>query len=169
MAAPRGDELPKRERELLRAIIQEFIATGDPVGSHAIAPRYDLSSATVRAVMADLEALGYLRKPHASAGRVPTDKGFRLYVDSLLRLRGPRHRQADRIRPTRKLPPPGDPRHPRGAGAEPPDPARLPHGEFGAGARHQLPQRTSRRAQPGADPRAAAHRARGGAGALRPA
>ena len=100
MAAPRGDELPKRERELLRAIIQEFIATGDPVGSHAIAPRYDLSSATVRAVMADLEALGYLRKPHASAGRVPTDKGFRLYVDSLLRLRGPRQKERERIEQT---------------------------------------------------------------------
>jgi len=100
MAASRGDELPKRERELLRAIIQEFIATGDPVGSHAIAPRYDLSSATVRAVMADLEALGYLQKPHTSAGRVPTEKGFRLYVDSLLRIRGPRPKEKERIEQT---------------------------------------------------------------------
>lgn len=97
MAVPRGEELPKRDKELLRAIIQEFIQTGDPVGSHAIAPRYDLSSATVRAVMADLEALGYLAKPHTSAGRVPTEKGFRLYVDSLLRVRGPRQKDRERI------------------------------------------------------------------------
>src|SRR5690606_13598705 len=97
MAVPRGEELPKREKELLRAIIQEFIQTGDPVGSHAIAPRYDLSSATVRAVMADLEALGYLEKPHTSAGRVPTEKGFRLYVDSLLRVRGLRAKDREKI------------------------------------------------------------------------
>lgn len=100
MAARLGDELPKRDWELLRAIVQEFIHTGEPVGSHAIAPRYDLSSATVRSVMADLEALGYLRKPHTSAGRIPTEKGFRLYVDALLKVRGPRPRDRERIEQT---------------------------------------------------------------------
>lgn len=97
MAAPRGDELPKRDKELLRAIVQEFIHTGGPVGSHALAPKYELSPATIRSVMADLEALGYLEKPHTSAGRVPTEKGFRLYVDTLLRIRGLRARDRERI------------------------------------------------------------------------
>lgn len=91
------DELPRRDREILRAIIQDFIMTGEPVGSHAIAPRYDISSATVRNAMADLEALGYLEKPHASAGRVPTEKGFRLYVDTLLKVRGLGARERERI------------------------------------------------------------------------
>lgn len=97
MAAPRGDELPKRERELLRAVIQEFIHTGGPVGSNALAPKYELSPATIRSVLADLEALGYLQKPHTSAGRVPTEKGFRLYVDSLLKVRSLRPRDRERI------------------------------------------------------------------------
>jgi len=94
---PTEEELPKREKEILRAIVQDFIATGEPVGSGAIAPRYELSSATVRSAMADLEALGYLEKPHTSAGRVPTDKGYRLYVDSLLRIRAPGPKERERI------------------------------------------------------------------------
>lgn len=99
MAAPptRDEEISKRDRELLRGIIQNFIDTGEPVGSQAIAPIYELSSATVRSVMADLEALGYLEKPHTSAGRVPTEKGFRLYVNSLLRVRGLPQRERDKI------------------------------------------------------------------------
>jgi len=91
------DELPARDREILKAIVQDFISTGEPVGSQAIAPRYDLSSATVRSAMADLEALGYLEKPHTSAGRIPTDKGFRLYVDRMLRVRSPVPRDRERI------------------------------------------------------------------------
>lgn len=91
------EELPRRDREILRAIIQDFISTGEPVGSLAIAPRYDLSSATVRGAMADLEALGYLEKPHTSAGRIPTEKGFRLYVDTLLQVRGLGARERERI------------------------------------------------------------------------
>lgn len=97
MVAQGLPEIGKRDREILRAIVQDFIASGEPVGSHAIAPRCDLSSATVRSAMADLEALGYLTKPHTSAGRVPTDKGFRLYVDSLLRMRAPGQRERERI------------------------------------------------------------------------
>ena len=94
------DELPTRDREILKAIVQDFISTGEPVGSQAIAPRYDLSPATVRSAMADLEALGYLEKPHTSAGRIPTDKGFRLYVDRLLKVRNPAPRDRERIERT---------------------------------------------------------------------
>lgn len=97
MSAHPQEELPKREREILRAIVQDFIATGEPVGSQAIAPRYELSSATVRSAMAELESLGYLEKPHTSAGRIPTDKGFRLYVDSLIRVRPPAAKERERI------------------------------------------------------------------------
>lgn len=98
MSAPQANpEITRRDREILRAIIQDFITTGEPVGSHAIAPRCELSSATVRSAMSDLEALGYLEKPHTSAGRIPTDKGFRLYVDSLLRTRPPAPKDRERI------------------------------------------------------------------------
>lgn len=85
------EELGEREREVLRAIVQEHIATGDPVGSAQLARRaeFDVSSATMRNVMADLEALGFLEKPHTSAGRIPTDRGYRFYVDTLVRLREP--------------------------------------------------------------------------------
>ncbi len=100
LPTPPDDDLPKRDKEILRAIVQDFIATGEPVGSQAIAPRYELSSATVRSAMADLEALGYLEKPHTSAGRIPTDKGFRLYVDSLLRVRAPGVKDRERIERT---------------------------------------------------------------------
>lgn len=101
-------EIGKRDREILRAIVQDFITSGEPVGSHAIAPRCELSSATVRSAMADLEALGYLRKPHTSAGRIPTDKGFRLYVDSLLRMRSPAMRERERIEAELQPAPAGD-------------------------------------------------------------
>ncbi len=97
MIAQGNQEISRRDRENLRAIVHDFISNGEPVGSHAIAPRCDLSSATVRSAMADLEELGFLAKPHTSAGRIPTDKGFRLYVDSLLRVRGPLAKDRERI------------------------------------------------------------------------
>jgi heat-inducible transcriptional repressor len=73
----------ERSREILRRAIAEFVATGKPVGSRMIArqSRESLSPATVRNIMADLEEMGYLRQPHPSAGRVPTDKAYRFYVD----------------------------------------------------------------------------------------
>lgn len=79
-------ELNEREKNILRYIIQQFILTASPVGSRNIAKRYGLgiSPATVRNIMADLEESGYLNHPHTSAGRVPTDKGYRFYVDSLM-------------------------------------------------------------------------------------
>lgn len=81
--------LSQRSRQILEAIVEDYIATAEPVGSSAFAKRHalSLSSATVRNVMASLEELGLLTSPHTSAGRVPTEKGFRFYVDSLVSLR----------------------------------------------------------------------------------
>ena len=69
-----------------KAVIQNYLDTGEPVGSRTISKLTDLqlSSATIRNEMADLEELGYIVQPHTSAGRIPTDKGYRLYVDDLM-------------------------------------------------------------------------------------
>jgi len=79
-------ELNEREKNILRHIIQQFILTASPVGSRNITKKYEigLSPATVRNIMSDLEDEGYVDHPHTSAGRVPTDKGYRFYVDSLI-------------------------------------------------------------------------------------
>jgi heat-inducible transcriptional repressor len=76
-------ELPRRERDILVAVVRQFIETGAAVGSKTVARKLPepLSSATIRNVMASLESLGYLSQPHISAGRVPTDKAYRYYVD----------------------------------------------------------------------------------------
>src|SRR5215216_1766767 len=83
MAAP---ELNERERRVLEAVIQSFVETAEPVGSRTVARRFGLgiSAATVRNTMSDLEEKGYLYHPHTSAGRVPTDLAYRLYVDALM-------------------------------------------------------------------------------------
>ncbi|MGY1746480.1 heat-inducible transcriptional repressor HrcA [Blastococcus sp. SYSU D00695] len=75
----------ERRLQVLRAIVQDYVSTNDPVGSKALAERHDLgvSPATIRNDMAVLEELGYIHQPHTSAGRVPTDKGYRLFVDRL--------------------------------------------------------------------------------------
>ncbi len=75
----------ERRLEVLRAIVQDYVSTNDPVGSKALADRHDLgvSPATIRNDMAVLEEQGYITQPHTSAGRVPTDKGYRLFVDRL--------------------------------------------------------------------------------------
>ncbi len=77
--------LDPRSQAVLRAVIEEYVSTAMPVGSQALVDRFRLgvSSATIRNVMADLEAAGYLSHPHTSAGRVPTDAGYRLYVESI--------------------------------------------------------------------------------------
>ena len=95
MAEPLSD----RARDVLHAIIREYISTGGPVGSQQLARTsgFEVSSATLRNVMADLEELGYLEKPHTSAGRVPTDRAYRFYVDTLIRLRDPNPRDRDLI------------------------------------------------------------------------
>lgn len=82
-------ELTYRARRILYATVTEYIATGEPVGSRTLAKRYgiNLSPATIRNVLSDLEEWGYLRQPHTSAGRVPTDRGFRVFVDALVQMR----------------------------------------------------------------------------------
>ncbi len=81
-----AEQLSQRERLILQAIVHTYITTAEPVGSRAIVKRFglDVSAATVRNVMADLEEAGYLRQLHTSSGRVPTDKGYRYYVDFLM-------------------------------------------------------------------------------------
>jgi len=80
------EELNEREKLILKSIIQQFILTAVPVGSRFISKKYDIgfSPATIRNVMADLEESGYINHPHTSAGRIPTDKGYRYYVDALM-------------------------------------------------------------------------------------
>ena len=91
MVSDRKPELNDREREILKSIIKFYIADGKPVGSRFISRkrRSDLSPATIRNIMADLEEAGYLAQPHTSAGRIPTDKGYRFYVDNLLEVSPP--------------------------------------------------------------------------------
>ena len=82
-------DLPARARQILYACITEYVATGEPVGSRTLSKHQgiDLSAATIRNVLADLEEWGYLRQPHTSAGRVPTDRAFRLFIDALMKQR----------------------------------------------------------------------------------
>lgn len=79
-------DLDERKLKILQAIIRNYLETGEPVGSRTISKYTDLnlSSATIRNEMADLEELGYIVQPHTSAGRIPSDKGYRLYVDQML-------------------------------------------------------------------------------------
>ena len=80
-------ELNNRQLKILQAIIKNYLDTAEPVGSRTISKKYDLgiSSATIRNEMSDLEELGFIVQPHTSAGRIPTDKGYRLYVDDLMK------------------------------------------------------------------------------------
>lgn len=80
--------MDERKIRILQAIINDYINSGEPIGSRTIAKKYDLgvSSATIRNEMADLEDMGYLEQIHSSSGRIPSDKGYRLYVDKLMRL-----------------------------------------------------------------------------------
>ena len=81
------NDLDERKKKILKAIIQTYLETGEPVGSRTISKYTDLnlSSATIRNEMSDLEDLGYIVQPHTSAGRIPSDAGYRLYVDELMR------------------------------------------------------------------------------------
>ena len=82
-------ELSERERRVLEAVIQSYVETAEPAGSRTLSRRFGLgvSPATIRNTMSDLESKGFLFHPHTSAGRIPTDKAYRVYVDSLLRTR----------------------------------------------------------------------------------
>ncbi len=84
-----GTNLNERSQNILEAIVEDYIQTAEPVGSRAITKRhaFDLSPATIRNVMADLEDMGFLASPHTSSGRIPTEKGYQYYVESLLQVR----------------------------------------------------------------------------------
>ena len=90
-------ELDERKRKILKAIIQTYLETGEPVGSRTISKYTDLnlSSATIRNEMSDLEEMGYILQPHTSAGRIPSDKGYRFYVDTML---GEREREVEELK-----------------------------------------------------------------------
>ncbi len=92
-------ELGERERLILHAVVHTHITTAEPVGSRSVVKRFglDLSPATVRNVMADLEDLGFLQQIHTSSGRVPTDRGYRYYVDYLMRVQALTARERARI------------------------------------------------------------------------
>ena len=82
----RSMELTDRKKQILRAIVDSYIRTAEPVGSKALTEGHELpfSSATIRNEMSELEDMGYLEKPHTSAGRIPSPQGYRLYVDELM-------------------------------------------------------------------------------------
>ncbi|GAB4262652.1 MAG: heat-inducible transcriptional repressor HrcA [Deferrisomatales bacterium] len=94
--------LSARDRQILAAIVEEYVQTAEPVGSRHLTKKYRLgvSPATVRNVMADLEELGFLAQPHTSAGRKPTDRGYRYYVDSLMQTSPPSSGERRRLRRT---------------------------------------------------------------------
>ena len=79
------EQLDKRKKKILQAIIEEYIETAEPVSSGNLVKELDCSSATIRNEMAELEQIGFIEKPHTSAGRVPSQKGYRYYVDELIR------------------------------------------------------------------------------------
>lgn len=91
------DEIGEREKDVLRAVVREYIQTGGPVGSAQLTRDFDVSSATLRNVLSDLEEAGLLEKPHTSSGRVPTDRGYRFFVDSLMKLREPDQKERELI------------------------------------------------------------------------
>ena len=92
-------ELSERERRVLEAVIQSYVATAEPAGSRTVSRHFGLgvSPATIRNTMSDLEEKGYLFHPHTSAGRVPTDRAYRLYVDSLMEPATLSSQQAERL------------------------------------------------------------------------
>ena len=92
--------LDERKMKILKAIIQNYLETGEPVGSRTISKYTDLklSSATIRNEMADLEEMGYILQPHTSAGRIPSDKGYRLYVDQMMQEKDEEIREVTEMR-----------------------------------------------------------------------
>lgn len=93
-------DLDARKRRVMQAVVEAYILSAQPVGSRTLARDYDLgvSPATIRNEMSDLEGLGYLEQPHTSAGRIPSDQGYRFYVDELVNISTPSDRQIERMR-----------------------------------------------------------------------
>ena len=96
--------LNDRNLKILQAVLKHFISTAEPVGSRTISKKYlrDLSPATIRNAMSDLEDSGFLKQPHSSAGRVPTDRAYRFYVDNLCKIPKPSHKDSEAIKKQRK-------------------------------------------------------------------
>src|SRR3954451_6494284 len=80
---PAECQMTDRQAKILQAIVEQYAEVASPVGSSLLAKVFNVSSATIRAEMAELERLGFIMQPHTSAGRVPTDKGYRFYVNQL--------------------------------------------------------------------------------------
>jgi heat-inducible transcriptional repressor len=99
---PKADKMDERAQHLLRVLISRYIREGQPVGSRTLSrdSGLDLSPATIRNIMADLEDMGFVSSPHTSAGRVPTIKGYRLFVDTLIKLTPPRSDELSHFRGT---------------------------------------------------------------------
>src|SRR6185312_15265724 len=97
---PAPDQLSDRELRVLEAVVQTYIETAEPAGSQTIARRYGLgvSSATIRNTMSELEEKGYLFHPHTSAGRIPTDRAYRVYVNKIMRLAPPTSHEEHKLR-----------------------------------------------------------------------
>src|SRR5919205_1849967 len=97
---PAPEQLSERELRVLEAVVQTYIETAEPAGSQTIARRFGLgvSPATIRSTMSELEEKGYLFHPHTSAGRVPTDRAYRVYVDAIMRLSPPSDQEQHTLR-----------------------------------------------------------------------
>ncbi|HEX6435336.1 MAG TPA: heat-inducible transcriptional repressor HrcA, partial [Gemmatimonadales bacterium] len=95
-----SEQLSARELRVLEAVVQTYIETAEPAGSQTIARKFGLgvSPATIRNTMSELEDKGYLFHPHTSAGRIPTDRAYRVYVDAIMRLSPPSHQEQHTLR-----------------------------------------------------------------------
>ena len=95
-------EVDERKQKILNAIVRDYQQSAEPVGSRNLSRRYlpDISPATIRNEMADLEEEGFIAQPHTSAGRIPTDKGYRFYVDRLMKTIRPSHREEEIVKQT---------------------------------------------------------------------
>src|SRR5213082_3155054 len=92
--------LNERERQVLEAVIETYVETAEPAGSRTVSKRFglSLSPASIRNTMSDLEEKGYLFHPHTSAGRIPTDRAYRVYVNEIMRLSPPSHEARHALR-----------------------------------------------------------------------
>ena len=99
MSTPPLTELTARTRDIFRVVVEQYLATGQPVGSKTLAEggAVDLSPASIRSVLADLEKLGLLAAPHVSAGRKPTESGLRLFVDGMMQITQPSEQERHAI------------------------------------------------------------------------
>jgi heat-inducible transcriptional repressor len=97
------DAMTERQKKILQAIVEQYAEVASPVGSNLLARLFDVSSATIRAEMAELERYGFISQPHTSAGRIPTDKGYRFYVNQLTEsaAESPAERRAEKALATR--------------------------------------------------------------------